>query len=72
MILALVLAAAALPPAFTLASQDATCGHGSRKRTFEVKSEEKLVDLGDGTRMQAMTLGGRLAPVLEACEGVIR
>jgi nitrite reductase (NO-forming) len=36
---------------------------------FELKAEERIVDLGSGTRLDALILGGRLAPVLEACEG---
>ncbi|MBS2026250.1 MAG: multicopper oxidase domain-containing protein, partial [Deltaproteobacteria bacterium] len=67
--MALMLAAALLPAEWTLAGQEATCAKGPRARTFELASEEKIVDLGDGTRFAAMTLGGRLAPVLEACEG---
>lgn len=68
MVLALLLAAA-LPAEFTLAGQEATCGHGPQKRTFELKSEEKTLDVGMGNKAEVMTLGGRLAPVLEACEG---
>lgn len=64
-----MLVAAALPAEFTLAGQEATCGRGPQKRTFELKAEEQLVDVGNGTRAQVMTLGGRLAPVREACEG---
>ncbi len=66
MILALLVA---LAPEWTLAGQQATCGHGSHARTFDLRSEERVVDVGNGMRAQVMTLGGRLAPVLEACEG---
>lgn len=65
----LALLLAALPAEFTLSGQEATCGHGPQKRTFQMKSEEKTLDLGTGTSAEVMTLGGRLAPVLEACEG---
>lgn len=61
--------APALPPEWTLAGQSATCGSGPRARTFEMKAEEKVVDVGMGMKADVMTLGGRLAPVLEACEG---
>ncbi len=68
MLLALLLAAT-LPSEWTLAGQQAICGSGPRTRTFELKSEEKLVEVGNGLKAQVMTLGGRLAPVLEACAG---
>lgn len=66
MMLALLLA---LAPEWTLAGQEATCGRAPRVRTFDLKSEEQIVEVGNGLRAQVMTLGGRLAPVLEACEG---
>lgn len=69
MLIAMLLVAAALPAEWTLAGQEATCGHAARPRKFELKSEERLVELGNGLKLSAMTLGGRLAPVLEACEG---
>lgn len=68
MILGLLLA---LAPEWTLAGQQAICGRGSQARTFDLKSEEQIVEVGSGLRAQVMTLGGRLAPVLEACEGDI-
>src|SRR5690242_6640727 len=66
---ALLLAAATLPAEWTLAGQEATCGRAARARTFELKAEEQVVEVGNGVRAQVMTLGGRLAPALEACEG---
>jgi len=54
---------------FTLAGQAAVCGTGARSRTFELRAEEKTVDVGNGSKAEVMTLGGRLAPTLEACEG---
>lgn len=59
----------ALGPEWTLAGQTATCQDGPKARTFQLRAEEKLVPVGMGFRAEAMTLGGRLAPVLEACEG---
>lgn len=58
-----------LPPEWTLAGQEATCGAGPRARLFQLDAEERTVEVGNGIRVQAMTLGGRLAPVLEACQG---
>lgn len=69
MIIAALLIAAALPSEWTLAGQEATCGRAARARTFELKAEEQVLDVGNGVRASVMTLGGRLAPVLEACEG---
>ena len=66
MLLALILA---LAPEWTLAGQEATCGRAPQTRTFALDSEEKTVEIGNGLKLAAMTLGGKLAPVLEACEG---
>ncbi|HET7787138.1 MAG TPA: multicopper oxidase domain-containing protein [Myxococcales bacterium] len=69
MFIAALLLAAALPSEWTLAGQEATCGRAARARTFDLKAEEQVLDVGNGVRAAVMTLGGRLAPVLEACEG---
>jgi nitrite reductase (NO-forming) len=66
---ALAAPVAALPSEWSLAGQEATCRRAPRARTFEMKAEEQLLDVGNGTKADVMTLGGRLAPVLEACEG---
>ncbi|MGZ6141845.1 MAG: hypothetical protein ACXWLM_00845 [Myxococcales bacterium] len=66
MMLAMLLA---LSAEWTLAGQQATCGRAARTRTFEMVAKEAVVDVGNGTKLDAMTFDGRLAPVLEACEG---
>jgi nitrite reductase (NO-forming) len=66
MLLALLVA---LAPEWTLAGQAATCGHAPRARTFDLQAQEQVVDVGNGVHADVMTLGGKLAPVLEACEG---
>ncbi len=66
MLLALLLA---LSPEWTLAGQDATCGRAPRARTFELTAQEAVVDVGSGTKLDAMTFDGKLARVLEACQG---
>lgn len=66
MLLALILA---LAPEWTLAGQAATCGAAVKARTFELTAQEAIVDVGNGNKLDAMTFDGRLAKVLEACEG---
>jgi nitrite reductase (NO-forming) len=67
--LSFALAAAPMPIEFNLNGQEATCRGGAKSRTVELKAEEQLVDVGNGTRAEVMTLGGKLAPVVEVCEG---
>jgi len=58
-----------LGPEWTLKGQRATCGRGPRARTFKLRSQENLVEIGMGLSADAMTFDGHLAPVLEACQG---
>jgi len=54
---------------WTLAGQKATCGKGPQHRHFDLRAEERLYEVGMGFSVDAMTFAGKLAPVLEVCEG---
>jgi nitrite reductase (NO-forming) len=55
------------PP--SIAAQVATCA-GPREKTFTLGVQERRIDLGMGTHVEAWTYNGSMpGPVLEACEG---
>lgn len=53
-----------------LAEQKRTCAGGPKKRVVELTAQEKVVDLGEGLKVEAGTFNGTTpGPTIEVCEG---
>lgn len=52
-----------------LAGQERTCGAGPQDRVVTLTAVEKIVDIGEGMKMEAWTFNGTApGPTIEACE----
>src|SRR5689334_24493054 len=52
-----------------LSGQERTCGAGPQERVVTLTAVEKIVDIGEGMKMEAWTFNGTSpGPTIEACE----